>query len=682
MVKTTRHSTSAEQSSRSTQQEKPTQTTWTTEHSAAFYGIRQWSSDYFDINEKGNVVVTVPENSSQKGNTYKPVELITIIREMQARGMEMPSILRIENLLDARISELNEAFARAIEINNYQNVYRGVFPIKVNQQAHVIEEIASFGKKYHHGFEAGSKAELIVAISQLKDALVNEKETNQPNSIIVCNGYKDAEFIELGLYAKQMGIPCFFVLETPTELPIIIERAKALEVEPLIGVRIRPTVSVDGHWSSDSGDGSIFGLSTGGLTNVLDMLKAHDMMHCLQLLHCHIGSQVPNIRNIRAGVLEASRYYMGLIEAGAPMGYIDLGGGLGVDYEGNKTNSTHSMNYQLDEYCVNVIETLCETLNPKGIPHPVIITESGRATVAYSSMLLFNILDIRDHRPTKLPDTLPKHIEEHGPEKLLNLWLVNQSVNADNYQECYNDALYYRDEIRDLFLRGQASLTARSLADNLALAVFEKVADIVSQYIKTDERVPADLANLPEMLADIYYGNFSLFQSLPDIWAIDQLLPVMPIHKLDQEPTRQAVIADLTCDSDGKIAQFVTPDGVKSTTRLHDVDLNTEDYFLGVFLVGAYQETLGDLHNLFGDTNVVSVNIKPDGSFDFVREFEGDSIADVLSYVEYDTKKLVEDFRKRAEKAVKNGNITANKRREMMRALKASLDGYTYFEDE
>lgn len=651
----------------------PTDHTWSVGDSSEYYGIERWGVDYFAINEAGNVVVTPP---SDNGEPYQPIELITIIDEMQARGLDMPCVLRIENLLDARITALNEAFGRAIKLNNYQSHYRGVFPIKVNQQAHVVEEIASFGERYHHGFEAGSKAELIVAISQLQDGGMPD------SSIIVCNGYKDAEFIELGLYARQMGIPCFFVLETPAELPIIIECAKKMAVQPLVGVRIRPTVCVDGHWSSDSGDSSIFGLSTGGLTKVLDMLKDADMMHCLQLLHCHIGSQIPNIRNIRQGVLEACRYYMGLIEAGAPMGYIDLGGGLGVDYEGSKTNSTHSMNYQLDEYCVNVVETLCETLNPKGVAHPVIITESGRATVAYSSMLLFNILDVRDHRPIPLPKKLPEAVATCGPEKLKNLWLVTQSVTTDNYQECYNDALYYRDEIREQFLRGQASLDERALADNLALAVFDQVAEIVDALKQTDERVPDELENLPEMLADIYYGNFSLFQSLPDMWAIDQLLPVMPIHRLHEKPTRQAMIADITCDCDGKIHQFATPDGIKSTTLLHEFDRKQGDYYLGVFLVGAYQETLGDLHNLFGDTNVVSVHTKPDGSFDFVREFEGDSIADVLSYVEYDPKKVVEDFRKRAETAVKRGLITAKKRKEMMRALKDSMDGYTYFEDE
>lgn len=635
-------------------------THWNYKNSADYYGIRDWGADYFDIDENGQVVVSIPP--LHENDKVRRVALLDIVRGMQERGLDMPAILRIENLLDDRIRAINEAFARAIAINDYQNVYRGVFPIKVNQQAHVIEEIADFGKRYQHGFEAGSKAELIIALS-----------LHQGNdSLIICNGYKDSEFIELGLHAIRMGIPCFFVLETVAELPTIIERAKAMNVKPMLGVRIRSTVYVDGHWSEDSGDGSIFGLSTGSLMMVIDSLKEHDMLDCLRLLHCHIGSQIPNIRNIRSGVQEACRYYQGLIAMGAPMGYIDLGGGLAVDYEGSKTNSTHSMNYQLDEYCVNVVETLCDTLNGKNTPHPVIITESGRATVAYSSLLLFNILDVRDHRPMRLPKTLP----EDAHELLNNLWLTNQSVNEKNFQESYNDALYYRDEIRDLFLRGQISLEDRALGDNITLAVLEKVAS----YIAKSERIPHELENLPELLADIYYGNFSLFQSLPDMWAIDQLLPVMPIHRLNEQPTREAIIADITCDSDGKIHYFSQAGSVKSTLRLHPFSPD-HPYYLGVFLIGAYQETLGDLHNLFGDTNVVSVHIHADNRFDFVREFHGDSISDVLDYVEYDAKQLVERLRKRAEEAVRRGRITAAERREMMNAFRESLDGYTYFEE-
>ena len=631
---------------------------WSIAKSLTLYGVHDWGAGYFDISSSGELVAQLPF-----GDHVSQVALLDIIQGMKERGIEMPAILRIENLLDDRIKALNDAFHRAISSVNYQNYFRGVFPIKVNQQCHVIDEISKFGADYHHGFEAGSKAELIIALSKIKD----------DQSLIICNGYKDTEFIELGLYAKEIGQNCFFVLETPSELSVILECSQKLGIEPLLGVRIRPSVIVDGHWNEGSGDRSIFGLSTASLIKVVDQLKQHNILHCLQLLHCHLGSQLPNIRNIRSGVLEACRFYCGLIDQGAPMGFLDLGGGLAVDYEGSRSNSDHSMNYQLDEYCVNIVETICECLDPLAIPHPVIVSESGRATVAYSSMLLFNVLDVRDHRPDPLPEQLP----ESYHELVDNLWQVNNAVNTDNVQECYNDALFYRDEIRELFRRGQASLHDRALADNLALAVLEKIA---IELKNTDKHYP-ELDNLPEMLADIYYGNFSLFQSLPDVWAIDQVFPVMPIHRLQEEPTREAVIADITCDCDGKIDHFASAQGHKRSTRLHAMKDGSE-YYLGVFLVGAYQETLGDLHNLFGDTNVVSVHINADGSYDFVREFHGDSIADVLSYVEYDTKVMTEEFRQRAEKAVKCGKISAAKRKQMMKAFKASLDGYTYFEKE
>jgi arginine decarboxylase len=636
----------------------PHDSSWSIAQSLEFYGVRDWGENYFDISPAGEMVVQL-----KVGSQTCQVALLDIIHGMKERGIEMPSILRIENLLDDRVKALNEAFKRAIADYNYQNDYRGVFPIKVNQQCHVIEEISDFGANYHHGFEAGSKAELIIALSKLKD----------DQSLIICNGYKDSEFIELGLYAREMGLKCFFVLETPSELPTILECSERLGIEPLLGVRIRPSVVVDGHWNQDSGDRSIFGLSTASLVQVVEQLKEHNMLHCLQLLHSHLGSQIPNIRNVRSGVLEACRFYSGLIEEGAPMGLLDLGGGLAVDYEGTRSNHDHSMNYQLDEYCANIVETICECLDPQGIAHPVIVSESGRSTVAYSSMLLFNVLDVRDHRPVPLPDALP----ENSHELVRNLWEVNQVVTAKNFQECYNDALFYRDEVRELFRRGQVSLGDRALGDNITLAILEKVA---AELRVTEKQYP-ELDNLPEILADTYYGNFSLFQSLPDVWAIDQVFPVMPIHRLQEAPNRDAVIADITCDCDGKIDHFANAKGIKRTTRLHSLN-EGEEYYLGVFLVGAYQETLGDLHNLFGDTNVVSVHINADGSYDFVREFHGDSIADVLSYVEYDTKIMTEEFRQRAENAVKNGKITAAKRKQMMKAFKASLDGYTYFEKE
>ncbi len=629
---------------------------WSPEASAELYGIREWGADYFDVTADGQVCVSVPF-----ADRKVRVPLMDIVAGMKARGLEMPVVLRIENLLDHRISLLNDAFARAIDKAGYQNHYRGVFPIKVNQQFHVIDEIASFGARYNHGLEAGSKAELIIALSQLRDN----------DSLIICNGYKDAEFIELGLYAIQMGRRCFFVAETPAEVPIIIERSRALGIRPLIGVRMKLSAKVDGHWAADSGEQSIFGLTPAQLIEIIDLLKAADMLDCLQLLHVHLGSQIPNIRNIRLGVLEACRYYVNLVEEGAPMGFLDLGGGLGVDYDGTATNSTHSMNYKLDEYCIDIIETVAETLDPQEVAHPVLITESGRATVAYSSLLLFNILDVRSPETTSLPDQLP----EDAPELTINLASVLEQVKPQNLQESLNDAIYYRDEVYELFRHGQLTLRERALADSYYRATLYRIARLLPEA----RRISPELEVLPELLCDTYYGNFSVFQSLPDIWAIDQLFPIMPIERLNEKPVRQAILADLTCDCDGKIDRFANPNGEMTTLPLHPLR-DGEEYHLAVFLVGAYQETLGDLHNLFGDTNVVSVRVNEDGSFDFIKEFYGDCIADVLSYVEYHPQSMLERFRNSAEQAVRSGRISVAMRQQMMEAFSASLRGYTYFE--
>jgi len=629
---------------------------WSVADSASLYGIHDWGAGYFGLSEKGEMTVVTGKNS-------QPVELslMDIVAGLEERGHAMPVLLRIENLLDERITRLNTTFANAIRDFGYQGEYRGVFPIKVNQQCHVVEEIAKFGAQYHHGLEAGSKAELIIAMSQLRDS----------EACIVCNGYKDAEFVELGLHARKLGLKCFFVIETPSELAIILEQSKRLGVEPLIGVRVKLASEVEGHWFGDGGDRSLFGLTTNQLMDVVDQLRDVDMLHCLQLMHYHIGSQIPNIRNIRDGLQEACRYYVDLVKEGAPLGHLDLGGGLAVDYTGAKTNETHSKNYSIEEYCVDIVETIGEALNNSDVPHPTIITESGRATVAYTSVLLFNILDVSHFKPRPLPDQLP----EQSNDFLSNLWVTLQGLTEASLQESFNDAVHYREEIRRMFRQGQLALRELALAENIYLEILQRARELLPQL----KRVPPELQNLDEALADIYYGNFSLFQSLPDAWAIDQIFPVMPIHRLDEKPTNKAVIGDLTCDSDGKLDLFANADGESRTLPLHELNPG-EEYYLGAFLVGAYQETLGDLHNLFGDTHVVSVRIDQEGGFEVVEEIQGDSIGDVLSYVEYSPKELYEQFRVNAEASVKSGRITAVERRQMLQTFSNSLNGYTYFE--
>ncbi|MFM9884485.1 MAG: biosynthetic arginine decarboxylase, partial [Burkholderiales bacterium] len=549
---------------------------WSAAESEELYGIRTWGAGYFDLSDDGAVGVSVPFDGKRSR-----VSLLDIISGMQERGLQMPVLLRIENILDAQISLLNESFGRAMRSLGYRGSYRGAFPIKVNQQCQVIEEIARFGSRYGHGLEAGSKAELLIALASM-----------QPGTgYIVCNGYKDKEFITLGLHALKLGYTCFFVIETPTELPIVLETSRLLGIRPMLGVRVKLASRVGGAWNESSGDRSIFGLTTSQIVELIDALKRHEMLDCLQLLHYHLGSQIPNIRDIRSGVLEAVRYYADLKQEGASLGYLDLGGGLAVDYDGSQTNYDYSKNYSLDEYCIDVVETIMSVLDPLAIEHPVVITESGRATVAYSSILLFNILDVTRFEPGSVPG--PKPEGEH--ELIGNLRESLLSINPRNLQECYNDAVFYRGELRELFKRGQIHLRELSVAEDIFLEIVRGVV----QQLHDVKRVPPGLDGLEQSLSDIYYGNFSVFQSLPDVWAIDQIFPVMPVHRHNEAPTRQATIADITCDSDGKINQFIGPRGIRKTLPVHPL-IDGEPYYLGVFLVGAYQETLGDLHNLMG----------------------------------------------------------------------------------
>jgi arginine decarboxylase len=629
---------------------------WNKEKSEELYGIKNWGAGYFSISESGNVLVDPFLKSDFQG-----VSLIDIISGVRERGLDMPVLLRFENLLDSQISYLNNSFREAMDKLGYKGEYRGVYPIKVNQQQQVVEEVTKFGQRYHHGLEVGSKAELVAALSLMKD-----KE-----ACLICNGYKDEEFIDLGLYAVKMGFKCFFVIEIPGELDIILERSKALGVQPNIGIRIKLSARAGGHWTESGGDRSIFGLNMSQVISLVDKLKEKNMLDSVKLLHYHLGSQIPNIRDIRSAVLEAARVYAELVKEGAPMGYLDLGGGLAVDYDGSNTNYTNSRNYSVEEYCTDIVEAVMTTLDSSSVPHPIIVTESGRTTVAYYSILLFNVLDVEKFEEYGVPDK----IDEDVPEQIKNLFEVNKNLSLKNIQECYNDALYYRDEIRDMFKHGRISLRERAFSEK----IFWNTINQIAREKKRLKNAPPDLEDIESAIADIYYCNFSVFQSIPDSWAIDQLFPIMPVHRLLEMPKRNAVIADITCDCDGKIDHFIDLHDVSSTLPLHEINKG-EDYYLGVFLVGAYQETLGDLHNLFGDTNVVSVRINTDGTYDLVKEIHGDSVADVLSYVEFDPKDMLVRFRETAEDAIRDGLINASDRPEIMRAYDNGLRGYTYYE--
>ncbi|MBO4369004.1 MAG: biosynthetic arginine decarboxylase [Desulfovibrio sp.] len=628
---------------------------WKIEDSIELYGIRNWGLGFFDVDENGDVVIC------PKGKGGPAISLIEIIAGLQERGYDMPVLLRVENFLASRIAALHGSFRKAIKSLGYKGEYRGVFPVKVNQQQQVVEKIVQAGSPYHHGLEVGSKGELLAALSLIRDR----------EACLVCNGYKDEEFFNLGLQAQRLGFHVFFVLEMPGELEVLLQRANEIGVRPNIGLRSKLAAKASGHWTDSGGERSTFGLSISEIVDVVDTLKEHNMLDCLRLLHYHLGSQISNIRDIRTGVMEGARMYQGLVNEGAPMGYLNLGGGLAVDYDGSHTSYVMSRNYTLDEYSTDVVEAIMTILDEQNTPHPHIITESGRATVAYYSVLLFNILDTSIVEEMTVPKTLPPDT----PEAVRNLHEVHSLISLRNLQECYNDAIYYRDEVRKLFSTGQITLRVRTLGERIFWAIIMRIAKEKTKL----KNIPRDLEDIDVSLADIYYGNFSVFQSLPDAWAIDQLFPIMPIHRLNEFPSRQGIISDITCDSDGRIDHFIDPQGMKPTLELHPLKKG-EEYYLGVFLVGAYQETLGDLHNLMGDTNVVSIRAEEDGSYQYVREIRGDSVADILTYVEYDPHRILEDVRTTAELAVREGKISPSDRHAILQAFEDGLRGYTYFE--
>jgi arginine decarboxylase len=629
---------------------------WTTDQAREVYGVDSWGAGYFRIADSGEVCVC-----PDAANPNASASLASIIGGLRERGQDLPVLLRFEDILSSRVRLLNETFCQAMAEYGYRGSFRGVFPIKVNQQQQVIEEITSFGEQYHHGLEAGSKAELIAAMAYLDD----------PEALLICNGYKDETFIRLALYARMLRLNCIIVLETLEEIPLILRLSEELGVRPVLGVRIKLSAIGGGHWRDSAGDLSVFGLNTSQVVEAVDTLRNADMLDCLQLLHYHLGSQIPNIRQIRTGLTEACRVYAGLCQEGAPMGMLDLGGGLAVDYDGSHTNFASSCNYSLDEYCRDVVEVVQQVMDESEIEHPTLVTESGRATVAYYSVLVFNVLAASHLAHDRGLPALP----EDAGVITRNIHETATRVNVKNLQEFYHDAIYYRDEARDLFKGGQMGIRERALVERIFWFAMQRMQRLVEDL----RHVPRDFEGLDETLSDVYYGNLSVFQSLPDVWAIQQVFPVMPIHRLHQPPTRHAIISDITCDCDGKIDRFNRLQAVGRTLPLHEL-VPGEDYLLGVFLVGAYQETLGDLHNLLGDTHVASVRIGPDGEIEYVRELDGDSVQDVLSYVEYDPRQLVLRFRQKAERAVRNGAINGHQRRVLTGAYEAGLRGYTYHE--
>ncbi|MGQ9912903.1 MAG: biosynthetic arginine decarboxylase [Thermogutta sp.] len=627
---------------------------WSVADAAELYEVASWGKGYFSVNQAGHVCVH-PEKDPRRA-----IDLKHLLDRLIVRGIQTPVLLRFGGILKHRLRDLKEAFSQAIADHDYRGRYHLVYPIKVNQQRQVVEEILRYGSSYNFGLEAGSKPELLAVI-----ALADN------DTPIVCNGFKDARFIETAMLAQKMGRNIFLVVEKFTDLELILHFAKEVGVRPNIGVRVKLAATGSGRWQSSGGYRSKFGLTVSEILRALQLLREHEMADCFKLLHFHLGSQITNIRHIKAALTEGARVYADLYRQGAGLEYLDVGGGLGVDYDGSQTTFESSVNYTLQEYANDVVyhvQTVCDDTD---VPHPTIFSESGRAVVSYNSVLIFNVLGVADRGENGLPEA----IAEDAEQPLHDLRQTYDSLNVRNLLESFHDAQEAMENGITLFNNGYMSLEERAFAENLYWAICRKIHRMMHQL----DYVPEELEILDSVLSETYYCNFSLFQSLPDSWAIKQLFPVMPIHRLTEQPTRQAILADITCDSDGKIDRFIDRHDVKRSLTLHE--FRGEPYFLGVFLVGAYQEILGDLHNLFGDTNAVHVDLDEDGDVVVETVINGDSVREVLSYVEFDPNTLVVRLRNSLEEAIRRGRIDDRQAGRLLRFYESGLEGYTYLEN-
>lgn len=629
---------------------------WTIADSLDTYAIRQWGAGYFGINEKGNVMVHPhgPDTSS--------FDLKELVDEVRRRGIGLPLLIRFTDVLRHRVEHLNGAFRRAIAEHGYKGQYRGVYPIKVNQHRYVVETIVEAGKQFQYGLEAGSKPELLAVMALLDDE----------DALVICNGYKDEEYVETALYASKLGRKVVMVVEKPTELPLIAEMARKTGIKPRLGIRVRLSTRGAGKWEASGGDRSKFGLSSSELMSSIAFMRDAGLVDCFELLHFHLGSQISNIRNVKNALREVGRFYVEVSRLGAPLKYLDVGGGLGVDYDGSQTNFASSMNYTTEEYANDVVFSVMEACDLAQVPHPILVSESGRAVVAHHAVLVTEVLGSSE----LAADATQSPPGDKSHQVVKNLWATLRDVTRKNLLEAVHDASAYKEESLTLFSLGHLSLEERVVAENLFWAVCHKVMRLA----KEGGDVPEELEALEKQLSDTYFCNFSVFQSLPDSWAIDQLFPVMPIHRLAEKPTRHGVLADITCDSDGKIEHFIDKREVKDVLELHP--LNDEEYYLGIFLVGAYQEILGDLHNLFGDTHAVQVSLAPGGGYLVDHVVEGDSVTEVLHYVAYNKDDLMAKVRRFTESALRGGKITLDESRQILRVYEGGLGGYTYLERE
>ena len=613
-----------------------------------------WGTSYFNINEQGNACVTPCRDKTE-------IDLREVMDELALRDVTPPVLLRFPDILDNRIELTSSCFKKATEEYGYKGENFIIYPVKVNQMQPVVEEIISHGRKFNLGLEAGSKPELHAVLAV----------QCQSDSLIVCNGYKDQSYIEMALLAQKMGKRIFIVVEKLNELETIARTAKNLNVKPNLGIRIKLASSGSGKWEESGGDASKFGLTSSELLQALDILDKKNMRECLRLIHFHIGSQITKIRRIQTALREAAQFYVQLHKMGYNVDFVDCGGGLGVDYDGTRSPSSESsVNYSIQEYVNDCIYTFVDTANNNNIPHPNIITESGRSLAAHHSILVIDVLET-----ASLPEMNDEFVPHEDSHKLVkDLYDIWDNLNPRSMLEDWHDAEHIREEALDLFSHGIIDLQTRAEVESMFWSVCREINSL-SKHMK---HTPEELKKLDKNLADKYFCNFSLFQSLPDSWAIDQLFPIVPIQRLDEKPTRSATLQDITCDSDGKISNFVTNRNISHILPVHTLKKN-EPYYLGVFLVGAYQEILGDMHNLFGDTNAVHISVK-DGKYHIDQIFDGETVEEVLAYVQYNPKKLVRQLEIWVTKSVKQGKISLEEGKEFLSTYRSGLYGYTYLE--
>lgn len=629
---------------------------WRVEDSAELYNIGGWGRQYFSVNEKGNMTVTPKPGVA-------PVDLRDVLDELQLKDITAPVLLRFPDILDNRVEKISNCFKKAAEEYDYQGKNFVIYPIKVNQMRPVVEEIVSHGKKFNIGLEAGSKPELHAVLATNIDE----------NALIICNGYKDEDYIELALLAHKMGRRIIIVVEKLNELQQILDISRRLKIVPSVGIRIKLANSGAGKWEESGGDQSKFGLDSSELLQAVDFLQKHGVTDWLKLIHFHIGSQITKIRRIKNALREAMQFYVQLSKLGFDIHFVDIGGGLGVDYDGSRSSASESsMNYSIQEYANDAIYSIVDACEKNNLPQPNIVTESGRSLAAHHSVLIIEALEA-----TSLPrwsDNEELRGDEH--ELVKELYEIWDNINQQNLFESWHDAIQCRDETLELFSMGLLDLRNRAIAEKL----FWQIAREVAEMTRSMKHPPEELRKVQRMLPDKYYCNFSLFQSLTDSWAVDQIFPIVPISRLDEKPTRMATLQDMTCDSDGKIAHFISPQGITNALPVHPIKPG-EPYYLGVFLVGAYQEILGDMHNLFGDTNAVHVVCYKD-HYEIEKVIDGETVAEVLDYVQYDPKRLVRNVETWVTKAMKAGKITPEEGREFLSNYRSGLYGYTYLEKD